>query len=267
MRSELEWNIRERKGFWDADAWDCALDDAIKQRSNLILISKKRKTRNISVWISKCEKGLVFDKKFLRFRSVENLQIHNSENHQQELWVMNLKIQLDLRKCFRDTIKVSFDIRYNYKSRWFIIFPLHIESGRSITGWKCSLEWLPVFKRFWFLTTGISDIGGLWTVMEEFFKVSEEELVFFRISWCLYSRSSEKKFEVCFRNMWSRGWTSFSRWMRRSIQIYVSVRKEIFSYMIKRLKNIDSFSWVFLIRDIIFEKLQKDFSYWFQFIL
>ena len=81
-----------------ADDWD----DAIMQKSNLIMI--------------------FLLKKMIKFRSVENIQIHNSEKNQKKMWVDNscwyfVNYQ---GKRFRVGFRSTFCVRCIGRSRCFI---------------------------------------------------------------------------------------------------------------------------------------------------
>ena len=63
------------------------------------------------------------------------LQIHNSENQQQKMWITNLNIVLDKSEnIFQICRQRHFKIRCSCRSEWFINFVLQNENGRFIAG-------------------------------------------------------------------------------------------------------------------------------------
>ena len=89
---------RAKKENFQKQMIKIARDDAIIQRSNIMSNLCEWKTIAESVLNSNNRKELLFEKSMVLFCSVEKLQIHNSENQQQKMWIITLKTILDLER-------------------------------------------------------------------------------------------------------------------------------------------------------------------------
>ena len=124
-RGELNWkrkNQKEQKINFERQLIEIARDDAKMQRLSLILLLYKRKTTIYSLWISKCNSGLLFWEKNVESFLFENPLICSSENHQHSLEFVDNKLSDNLeakRKCFR--IQSWYQKRF-WKSFNYMVF-------------------------------------------------------------------------------------------------------------------------------------------------
>ena len=91
-------NQREMKEDFQKQMIGSARDDAIMQRSKLILISFEKETTMGLVVTSNKKIDLLFEKRMFIYCLFENLQVHDSEERQQMMWIPKLESKFGYSK-------------------------------------------------------------------------------------------------------------------------------------------------------------------------
>ena len=127
---------REKNEDFQRQTIEIVRDDALLQRSNLMMILCQKKTTIEVFMLAKSNNGLLCENRILMCCLTESFHIHNSENHQQKMWIISLKKNMiGTEKMFRSWDHTHFwDELYLQK---LIVYEFILQSSkkcRFVTG-------------------------------------------------------------------------------------------------------------------------------------